>query len=119
MKNVTTLVPPRVSTTCFAAATHPIRQSCDSVARSIAIGYLFLALGLPLPLSSAKLGGEAYPCMDHLCGCGSAEECWRHCCCMSLVEELIWRRDHHVNPPIYVILETPAPRHRLDRVLLR
>jgi hypothetical protein len=79
---------------------------------SIAIGYLLLALGVPLPLSSAKSSGEAYPCMDHLCGCGSAEVCWRHCCCLSLVEKLTWARDHHVNPPIYVILE--ARQHGID-----
>ena len=30
MKNVTTLVPPRVSTTCFAAATPPIGESHTS-----------------------------------------------------------------------------------------
>ena len=97
----------------LTAATPPFGDShAGDVAWSIAVGYLLLALGVPLPLSSAKSSGEAYPCMDHLCGCSSAEECWRHCCCLSLVEKLTWARDHHVNPPIYVILE--ARQHGID-----
>jgi hypothetical protein len=91
----------------------PLAIRTHSVLRwSIASGYLWLALGVPLPLSSAKPSGEAYPCRDHLCGCGSAEECWRHCCCLSLVEKLTWAREHQVNPPIYVILE--ARQHGID-----
>jgi len=79
---------------------------------SIVVGYLLLALGVPLPLATGKSNGEPYPCMDHQCGCISAEECWRHCCCMSMVEKLTWAREHKVNPPLYVVLE--ARQHNID-----
>jgi hypothetical protein len=81
------------------------RRISPTLRWSIVLGYSLFAVGVPLPNGLGKASGESYPCMDHQCGCASAEECWRHCCCMSLVEKLTWAREHHINPPIYVILE--------------
>jgi len=72
------------------------------------IAYSILALGIPLPLPSGKTSKEIYPCMNHHCGCQSAEECWRNCCCMTLEERLIWARENHVRPPDYVLAEARA-----------
>jgi hypothetical protein len=70
--------------------------------------YAVLALGIPLPMPSAKTAKQPYPCMNHHCGCRSAEECWRHCCCTTLEERLIWARENHVRPPEYALAEARA-----------
>ncbi|HTQ39729.1 MAG TPA: hypothetical protein VMJ32_11930 [Pirellulales bacterium] len=46
--------------------------------------------------------------MNHRCGCQSAEECWRNCCCMTLEERLIWARENHVIPPDYALAAARA-----------
>ena len=73
-----------------------------------AFAYLILALGIPLPLPAGKVSGQPYPCMNHRCGCQSAEECWRNCCCMTLEERLIWARENHVRPPDFALAEARA-----------
>src|SRR5262245_38087311 len=70
--------------------------------------YAVLALGIPLPLDAAPKSGEVYPCMYHRCGCHSAEQCWRDCCCMSMAEKLVWARKNNVTPPDYVLDEAAA-----------
>ena len=56
--------------------------------------------------------GEMFPCMDCPCGCNSAEQCWRSCCCHTLAERMDWAREHGVRPPEYAIDE--ARRQRID-----
>lgn len=70
-----------------------------------AAAYIYLALGIPLPIPSGMISAEAYPCMNHPCGCRSAEQCWHNCCCMSLLDKLEWARENHVTPPDYVLAE--------------
>ena len=73
--------------------------------------YLFLSLGIQLPLPAAKTSGEPYPCMNHPCGCATAEQCWRHCCCTTLEQRLAWARENHVTPPIS---RWPSAAHGID-----
>jgi hypothetical protein len=70
--------------------------------------YTVLALGISLPMPVGKASKEAYPCMNHHCGCQSAEQCWRNCCCMTLEERLVWARQNHVRPPEYALAEARA-----------
>jgi hypothetical protein len=65
--------------------------------------YSVLALGIPLPLDATPISGGIFPCMHHRCGCHSAEQCWRDCCCMSMAQKLAWARDNNVTPPDYVL----------------
>ncbi len=75
--------------------------------------YVITAAGVPLPGGNlAKKSGEMFPCMDCPCGCNSAEQCWRSCCCHSLAERMDWAHDHGVRPPEYAIDE--ARRQRID-----
>jgi hypothetical protein len=80
------------------------------------VAYLLTASGVPLPLPADKDHSLPFPCQDHACGCRSAEECWRHCCCFSPEEKLAWARDHGVRPPAYaerpVVLGWNGPRQR-------
>jgi hypothetical protein len=75
---------------------------------TVTLSYLFLALGISVPLPTGKSAGQPYPCMNHRCGCQSAEECWRNCCCMTLEERLIWARENHVIPPDYALAAARA-----------
>ena len=63
--------------------------------------YLVAVIGFPLPAAAAKDHSRRYPCENHACGCQTAEECWRHCCCFSPEERFAWAREHHVQPPPY------------------
>ena len=61
--------------------------------------YILLLAGIPLPVPVAKDPSRPYPCQHHHCGCRSAEQCWRSCCCMSQEEKLAWARENGVTPP--------------------
>lgn len=66
--------------------------------------HLALTVGFPLPqVSEASADSRPFPCKHHQCGCRSAEQCWRSCCCMSMREKLAWAKSHGVMPPDYVI----------------
>jgi hypothetical protein len=45
--------------------------------------------------------GQPFLCQDHSCGCATAEDCWRHCCCFSAEERWAWAQENHVEPPEY------------------
>jgi hypothetical protein len=66
--------------------------------------YVTATFGFPLPALPAqapKDREQRYPCENHPCGCGSAEQCWRHCCCFSPEERWAWARGNGVEPPAY------------------
>jgi hypothetical protein len=62
--------------------------------------YTALVFGLPLPAAVRK-STEPYPCQGNLCGCLSAEQCWRSCCCTTPEQRFAWAREHGVTPPDY------------------
>lgn len=65
-------------------------------------GTLALWLGLlqcPLPFAvrapaQSKDQSVPYPCMNRPCGCASAEQCWRSCCCTTKSERIAWAKEH-------------------------
>jgi hypothetical protein len=70
------------------------------------VAYLVAAVGVPLPAFPHKDSGQPFPCQNHACGCQTAEQCWRHCCCFTPEERWAWAEAHHVTPPAYA--ERPA-----------
>jgi hypothetical protein len=75
--------------------------------------YIVTAAGVPLPAGNlAHKSGELFPCSECACGCATAEQCWRSCCCHSLAERMAWAREHGVRPPDFAIAE--ARRARID-----
>jgi hypothetical protein len=70
--------------------------------------YLVAAVGFPVP-AAARGDGVPFPCMDHPCGCQSAEQCWRGCCCLTVEERWAWAREHNVEPPPYAE-RPPTPK---------
>ena len=84
------------------------------------LGYALVASGLPLPLgtttpanpSSAagkrlavKDRSQPFPCMDKSCGCATAEQCFRQCCCNTPAETLAWARAHKIDPAVIAALQ--------------
>lgn len=84
------------------------------------VGYGLLALGLPLPagvrppgtppVSEATLVGAKdrsvpFPCMNSPCGCASAEQCFRECCCTTLAERLAFAKRHRLDATTVASLE--------------
>ncbi|HEX3727907.1 MAG TPA: hypothetical protein VHV08_16765 [Pirellulales bacterium] len=72
------------------------------------VAYVLTAAGVPLPASVGKHSDKPFPCQQHACGCDSAEQCWRSCCCYTPREKLVWARQHNVQPPAELIAEVTA-----------
>ncbi len=84
------------------------------------LGYGVLALGLPLPAGmgptgaggldgagviAAKDRSVVFPCMNSPCGCASADQCFRECCCTTLAERLAFARRHRLAAGLIATLE--------------
>jgi len=77
--------------------------------RRIISGLLLVWLGLlqfPLPFavraagtSSGKDLSTPFPCMHRLCGCRSAEDCWKSCCCTTKAERIAFVLEHDLEMP--------------------
>ncbi len=66
------------------------------------VSFFISVLPVPISLPSAKsIDGRTYFCQDRPCGCASAEQCWTHCCCATLKEQLDWAEKKGVTPPAY------------------
>lgn len=74
--------------------------------------YLFIASGIPiyLPELGTKDVAISFPCMANACGCRSAEQCWRSCCCYTIDERLTWAKAHGVTPPAFVLAAAKKQR---------
>lgn len=61
---------------------------------------------LPIPLASPKPtekdSSQPFPCQNRPCGCRSAEQCWKKCCCFTNSQKLAWAKTHRVVAPNYV-----------------
>ncbi len=72
----------------------------------LAIWLVVLMSGAPLP-ALPQLGAtskriettERFPCEACPCGCGTADYCWRSCCCHTLQQRLAWAVKNEVRPP--------------------
>ena len=74
--------------------------------------YLLLLVGIPLPVPAPlsaftrKDQSRPYPCQHHRCGCVSADQCWRQCCCFTHEQKLAWAAANGVVPPAELLAET-------------
>ncbi len=70
------------------------------------------AILLPLPLSpvaqtnSGKDTSQPFPCQNRPCGCRSAEQCWKKCCCFTNSQKVAWAKANGVELPNYVLAAT-------------
>lgn len=78
----------------------------SALALFLAANHLLVATGMPIPLPSGgteRSGREMFPCMNCSCGCRTAEQCWRHCCCYTMTQKVAWAKAHGVTPPAFVV----------------
>lgn len=63
-----------------------------------------LPVGTRNPDSAAegKDLSEPFPCQSRACGCRSAKQCWKKCCCFTNAQKLAWAKAHRVQPPAFV-----------------
>jgi len=89
--------------------------------------YFIVCTGLPVPYFVSQAAGSEidastpYPCQGHRCGCRSAEQCWKACCCMSEVDKRIWAErngvalPHYLSSPPAAVVAQPA-EHNIEPV---
>lgn len=73
---------------------------------SLAVVVSICASFFPLPVASRTPGKDRstpFPCQDRPCGCRSAEQCWKSCCCFSDTEKIAWAKANGVTPPQFVV----------------
>lgn len=67
------------------------------------------ALAVPLPMSvpakssSGKDASEPFPCQNRPCGCRTAEQCWKKCCCFTNSQKVAWAKANNVKVPDFVL----------------
>lgn len=82
--------------------------------------YALIVSGLPLPLGLMDGGGRSdaagqrllsgkdrsrpFPCRDKPCGCVSAEQCFKTCCCHTPAQLLAWARRNDLEPAVLAAL---------------
>ena len=50
-----------------------------------------------------KDGSVPFPCQKRACGCKSAQQCWKKCCCFTNREKVAWAKTHRVDLPQFVV----------------
>lgn len=67
---------------------------------------------VPLPMThnpaAEKDLSQPFPCQDRPCGCASAVQCWKQCCCFTNAQKVAWARKNRVTPPRYVVAAARA-----------
>ena len=61
---------------------------------------------LHIPVSTSRLPekdlSERFPCENRPCGCRSAAQCWKECCCFSNAQKIAWAKSNNVTTPAFV-----------------
>lgn len=83
------------------------RLARKSLAALALLSFSIFGIGIPMPVGDVKENRVPFICQAHACGCASAEQCWRHCCCFTATERWAWAKAHDVEPPAYA--ERPTP----------
>lgn len=58
---------------------------------------------LPSETDGSKDRSQPFPCMNRPCGCRSADECWKKCCCFTNIQKVAWAKANGVAIPRFVI----------------
>ena len=84
---------------------------------SVLLGVCAMLLPLPFaPLlqnSPDKDSSEPFPCQHRPCGCRSAEQCWKKCCCFDNNQKIAWARANKVRVPDYVLYAAEKENERV------
>ncbi len=59
--------------------------------------------------SLSLMSGGAFPCAGHKCGCASATQCWKNCCCYTPVERQLWAKLNGMHLPEGFVEKPTSP----------
>lgn len=78
------------------------------VSLSVLLGVCAMLFPLPVaplpPNSPEKDSSEPFPCQNRPCGCRSAEQCWKKCCCFNNAQKVAWAKVNKVKVPEFVLV---------------
>lgn len=85
---------------------------------SVLLGVCTMLLPLPMAMPPVnrpeKDQSQPFPCQNRPCGCRSAEQCWKKCCCFNNSQKIAWAKSNKVKVPDYVV--TAAEKEKLTSV---
>lgn len=91
-----------------------LRQNWQRRLISLAVFVGICATMFPLPIGwqtqTEKDLSSPFPCQHRACGCKSAEQCWKKCCCFSNSQKLAWAEANQVAAPSYVAVAAAKER---------
>lgn len=96
-----------------------LRQSSRSFARPVVtlaslLAFLVSIVGVPISPAARKDHSQPFPCQDRPCGCATAEQCRKSCCCFSDEQKREWARKHAIDNPAFVSMDDlPADENDL------
>ena len=53
--------------------------------------------------SLGKDTSTPFPCQTRACGCRSAKQCWKKCCCFTDTQKVAWAKANRVTVPAFVV----------------
>ncbi len=83
------------------------------IAMSMVVCYVLGQGIIPIPVISAKTDDTPYPCQNHACGCSSAAQCWKACCCFTKEQKIAWAKENNVAIPYHILGENPAVKENM------
>lgn len=76
------------------------------------LAYLAATIGYPeYRAAASKESGEPFPCQHSVCGCRTAEQCRKSCCCHTKESKIAWALERGIDPNRVAIL-TPEESAR-------
>lgn len=90
----------------------PYRKLSNPIYRwlsCLSVAFVLCAVLLPMPVSLRSTDGvekdlsQPFPCQNRPCGCRSAEQCWKKCCCFTNSQKVAWAKANGVSLPDYVM----------------
>lgn len=87
----------------------PVRRLLTAL---MLLGYLAATIGYPeYRAAVSKESSEPFPCQHSACGCRTAEQCRKNCCCHTKQEKIAWALARGIDPNRVAIL-TPEESQR-------
>jgi len=85
-------------------------------AKLVLLGYVWMCCGGTIPATilmssetlkkvAAKDRSVPFPCMNKPCGCRTAEQCFKSCCCSTKAERIAWAKAHAVSEQYVALAE--------------
>jgi hypothetical protein len=80
------------------------------------VAFLVASVGYPVwSGAGGKDLSQPFPCMHRHCGCRTAEQCWRGCCCFTNQQKVAWAQARDVAPPEYVVTAAKQETSRVAK----